>query len=294
MDHAGEIERLTRCVRPSAGIITMIGVSHLENLGTRENILKAKMEICAGLPDGAPLVLNADNDLLPEAQVPARLRAVWFGVERDADVRARDVQTGPQGTTFTIEDKEYGNFSVSIPTAGLHTVYDALAAYAAATRLGLDPATCAAALSRYQTTGMRQNIVEKGGVTVIEDCYNASPDSMKAAISVLKALPNPRKVALLGDMLELGDASEAGHRHTGEWAAEASVDVLIAYGPRSAAMAEAAKAKGVTTVHCQNAQEVLQCLRQFVHPGDALLAKASHAMKLEDLLQEYYAELPQA
>lgn len=294
MDHAGEIERLTRCVRPSAGIITMIGVSHLENLGTRENILKAKMEICAGLPDGAPLVLNADNDLLPEAQVPARLRAVWFGVERDADVRARDVQTGPQGTTFTIEDREYGNFSVSIPTAGLHTVYDALAAYAAATRLGLAPATCAAALSRYQTTGMRQNIVEKGGVTVIEDCYNASPDSMKAAISVLKALPNPRKVALLGDMLELGDASEAGHRHTGEWAAEAGVDVLIAYGPRSAAMAEAAKAKGVTTVHCQNAQEVLQCLRQFVHPGDALLAKASHAMKLEDLLQEYYAELPQA
>lgn len=294
MDHAGEIERLTRCVRPSAGIITMIGVSHLENLGTRENILKAKMEICAGLPDGAPLVLNADNDLLPEAQVPTRLRAVWFGVERDADVRARDVQTGPQGTTFTIEDREYGNFSVSIPTAGLHTVYDALAAYAAATRLGLDPAACAAALSRYQTTGMRQNIVEKGGVTVIEDCYNASPDSMKAAISVLKALPNPRKVALLGDMLELGDASEAGHRHTGEWAAEAGVDVLIAYGPRSAAMAEAAKAKGVTTVHCQNAQEVLQCLRQFVHPGDALLAKASHAMKLEDLLQEYYAELPQA
>lgn len=294
MDHAGEIERLTRCVRPSAGIITMIGVSHLENLGTRENILKAKMEICAGLPDGAPLVLNADNDLLPEAQVPARLRAVWFGVERDADVRARDVQTGPQGTTFTIEDKEYGKFPVSIPTAGLHTVYDALAAYAAATRLGLDPAACAAALSRYQTTGMRQNIVEKGGVTVIEDCYNASPDSMKAAISVLKALPNPRKVALLGDMLELGDASEAGHRHTGEWAAEAGVDVLIAYGPRSAAMAEAAKAKGVTTVHCQNAQEVLQCLRQFVHPGDALLAKASHAMKLEDLLQEYYAELPQA
>ena len=294
MDHAGEIERLTRCVRPSAGIITMVGVSHLENLGTRENILKAKMEICAGLPDGAPLVLNADNDLLPEAQVPTRLRAVWFGVERDADVRARDVQTGPQGTTFTIEDKEYGKFPVSIPTAGLHTVYDALAAYAAATRLGLDPAACAAALSRYQTTGMRQNIVEKGGVTVIEDCYNASPDSMKAAISVLKALPNPRKVALLGDMLELGDASEAGHRHTGEWAAEAGVDVLIAYGPRSAAMAEAAKAKGVTTVHCQNAQEVLQCLRQFVHPGDALLAKASHAMKLEDLLQEYYAELPQA
>lgn len=294
MDHAGEIERLTRCVRPSAGIITMIGVSHLENLGTRENILKAKMEICAGLPDGAPLVLNADNDLLPTAQVPARLRAVWFGIEKDADVRAENIVTGAQGTSFTIVDRENGSFPVSIPTAGVHTVYDALSAYAAATRLGLDPARCAAALSSYQTTGMRQHIVEKGGVTVIEDCYNASPDSMKAAISVLKALPNTRKIALLGDMLELGDASEEGHRHTGEWVAEAGIDVLIAYGPRSGAMAEAAKAQGVTTVHCQNEQEVLQCLRQFVQPGDALLAKASHAMKLEELLQDYYAGLPQA
>lgn len=294
MDHAGEIERLTRCARPSAGIITMIGVSHLENLGTRENILKAKMEICAGLPDGAPLVLNADNDLLPTAQIPTRLRPVWFGIEKEADVRAQNVQTGAQGTNFTIVDRTYGSFQAQIPTVGLHTVYDALAAYTAATRLGLDPAACAQALSRYQTTGMRQNIVEKGGVTVIEDCYNASPDSMKAAISVLKELPNTRKIALLGDMLELGEASEEGHRQTGVWVAQAGIDVLIAYGPRSAAMAQAAQAQGVTTVHCQNAQEVLQCLQQFVQPGDALLAKASHAMKLEDLLQDYYAGLPQA
>ncbi len=99
---------------------------------------------------------------------------------------------------------------------------------------GLDAARCAAALATYQTTGMRQHIVEKGGVTFIEDCYNASPDSMRAALSVLKALPNTRKIALLGDMLELGDASEDGHRHTGEWAADAGVDQLIAYGPRSA------------------------------------------------------------
>lgn len=294
MDHAGEIERLTRCARPSAGIITMIGVSHLENLGTRENILKAKMEICAGLPDGAPLVLNADNDLLPTAQIPTRLRPVWFGIEKAADVRAQNVQTEAQGTTFTIVDRTHGSFQAQIPTVGLHTVYDALAAYTAATRLGLDPAACAQALSRYQTTGMRQNIVEKGGVTVIEDCYNASPDSMKAAISVLKELPNTRKIALLGDMLELGEASEEGHRQTGVWVAQAGIDVLIAYGPRSAAMAQAAQEQGVTTVHCQNAQEVLQCLQQFVQPGDALLAKASHAMKLEDLLQDYYAGLPQA
>ena len=282
MDHLGEIERLARCARPSAGIITMIGVSHLENLGTRENILKAKMEICAGLPDGAPLALNADNDLL-------------FGIESEtADVRAADIHTGTEGTTFTLVDKAYGSFAVSIPTAGLHTVYDALAAYAAATRLGLDPARCAAALSRYQATGMRQHIVEKGGITFIEDCYNASPDSMKAALSVLKALPNARKIALLGDMLELGDASESGHRATGEWAADAGVSLLIAYGPNSAVMAEAAKKRGIATVHCQTAAEVLQYLQQSVRPGDAVLAKASHAMKLDEILADFYAALPQA
>ena len=237
MDHLGEIERLTRCARPSAGIITMIGVSHLENLGTRENILKAKMEICAGLPDGAPLALNADNDLLPTASVPARLCPVWFAIESEiADVRAADVQT----------------------------------------------------------TGMRQHIVEKGGITFIEDCYNASPDSMKAALSVLKALPNARKIALLGDMLELGDASESGHRETGEWAADAGVSLLIAYGPNSAAMAEAAKNRGIATVHCQTAAEVLQYLQQSVRPGDAVLAKASHAMKLDEILADFYAALPQA
>lgn len=293
MSNLGEIERLARCARPNAGIITMVGVSHLESLGTRENILKAKLEICAGLPDGAPLALNADNDLLPTAKIPPRLRPVWFGIDAEnADVRAVDIAPAGTGTSFTLVDKEFGKFEVTIPTAGRHTVYDALAAYAAATRLGLDAARAAAALADYRTTGMRQNIVEKQGVTVIEDCYNASPDSMKAALSVLHDLPvQGRRIALLGDMLELGDATETGHRQTGEWAAGAGVDLLIAYGSLSTAMAEAAKAKEVSVIHCQTAQEVVQCLQQNVHPGDALLAKASHAMGLEDVLQKFYAEM---
>ena len=293
MSNLGEIERLARCARPNAGIITMVGVSHLESLGTRENILKAKLEICAGLPDGAPLALNADNDLLPTAKIPPRLRPVRFGIDAEnADVRAVDIAPAGTGTSFTLVDKEFGKFEVTIPTAGRHTVYDALAAYAAATRLGLDAARAAAALADYRTTGMRQNIVEKQGVTVIEDCYNASPDSMKAALSVLHDLPvQGRRIALLGDMLELGDATETGHRQTGEWAAGAGVDLLIAYGSLSTAMAEAAKAKEVSVIHCQTAQEVVQCLQQNVHPGDALLAKASHAMGLEDVLQKFYAEM---
>ena len=278
MSHLGEIARLVRAARPSAGIITMIGVSHLENLGTRENILKAKMEICQGLPDGAPLVLNADDDLLPTAQIPGRLRPVWFG------------------TLVDNVDGETYEFSVTIPTAGVHTVYDALAAYTAATRLGLERARAARALASYQTTGMRQNIVQHGGVTFIEDCYNASPDSMKAALQILhdrQPGPGGRRIAVLGDMLELGAASEPGHRQTGKWAADAA-DLLVAYGPLSAAMAEAARQKGLQTIHCQAAEEVVEYLRQNVRPGDVVLAKASHAMKLDDVLKQLYAALPNA
>ena len=294
MSALGEIARLTRTARPSAGIITMIGVSHLENLGSRENILKAKLEICQGLPDGAPLVLNGDDEMLRGAALPARLRPVWFSRQgTDADVCAMDIRDVADGTDFTLRDAEYGEFPVHIPTQGLHTVSDALAAYAAATRLGLDAARAAAALSNYRTTGMRQNIVHHGGVTFIEDCYNASPDSMRAALDILnRQVPGPegRRIAVLGDMLELGSASEQAHRQTGEWAAEVA-DILLAVGPNSTAMAEAAFQK-VTTLHCQNTQEVVEYLRLNLRPGDVVLAKASHAMQFEEMLHTLYAILP--
>ena len=153
-------------------------------------------------------MLNADDDLLPTAQIPGRLRPVWFGIRSSsADVRAINIHTVGEGTGFTLVDNVDGEtyeFSVTIPTAGVHTVYDALAAYTAATRLGLERARAARALASYQTTGMRQNIVQHGGVTFIEDCYNASPDSMKAALQILHdRQPGPGRIAVLGDMLEL-------------------------------------------------------------------------------------------
>lgn len=295
MSALGEIARLVRTARPAAGIITMIGVSHLENLGSRENILKAKLEICQGLPDGAPLVLNGDDAMLRGASLPGRLRPVWFGIDdAAADVRAEEIRDADGGTAFTLVDAEHGRFAVTIPTVGLHTVRDALAAYAAATRLGLDPARAAAALARYQTTGMRQNVAEHGGVTFIEDCYNASPDSMRAALDILaRRTPGPggRRIAVLGDMFELGDASEAAHRETGAWAADAA-DLLIAVGERSAAMGQEARKKGAATLYCQNTGEVVEYLGSNLRPGDVVLAKASHAMGFEQMLTALYAVLP--
>ena len=174
---------------------------------------------------------------------------------------------------------------------GLHTVGDALAAYAAATRLGLEPARAAAALADYTPSGHRQNIVRHGGVTVIEDCYNASPDSMRAALGVLRGLPG-RHVAVLGDMLELGAAEQSAHREIGELAAKSGVELLIACGPRSKAMAEAAAAAGTATWHCQTAAEVVGYLQEIVRPGDAILFKASHSVGLEESLAAFYKAWP--
>ena len=292
MSGLGEIERLSRAARPSAGIITTVGSSHLEMLGTRENILKAKLEICAGLPDGAPLVLNADNDLLPAANLPGRLRPVWFSADAQntaADVRAVNIEEGLASTTFTLLDAEHGRLpAVTIPTVGVHTVRDALAAYTAATRLGLDPVRAAAALADYLPSGMRQHTVEHGSITVIEDCYNAAPESMQAALAVLQKRPEKRHVALLGDMLELGSVTEAAHRAVGELAADTGVDLLITCGDLGAGIGRAAAAKGVATLHCQTARDVVNCLQQHLRPGDVLLAKASHAVGLEQALKEYY------
>src|SRR5699024_3573967 len=148
-------------------------------------------EICAGLPDGAPLALNADDEYLCKAKdqglIPGRLAPVWYGIDAPwADVRAEAVESGPEGERFTLTDGGE-RFDVGLPALGRHNVYNALAAYTAASRLGLDKAKCAAALENYQATGMRQHVVKKAGLTVVEDCYNASPDSMKASLSMFKA-----------------------------------------------------------------------------------------------------------
>lgn len=300
MSALGEIRRLSRAARPDAGIITCIGVSHMETLGSRENILKAKLEICTGLPDGAPLALNGDDEYLrlaqQQGQIPERLNPVWYGIEDErCQVRAQDLQTTKDGIRFVIEDRDYGRFEAFIPVQGRHNVYDALAAYAAATRMGLAPDRCAAALAEYQSTGMRQHVVHKNGLTVIEDCYNASPDSMRASLAMFGELdiPDGRKFALLGDMLELGKLEQAAHAEVGRLAAQAGLSGLAAYGPASRGMAEAAREAGLAnTVWCAEPQQALEWLKASLKPGDALIAKASRGMKLENILKALYGEQP--
>ena len=291
MSHAGEIDRLARAARPDVGIITCIGVSHIGNLGSQENICKAKLEICNGLPEGAPLVLNYDDPFLRKAVLPAHVRPVWFSLsDENADVCALSIRQETDGMSFVLEDQEEGTFVVKIPAMGKHNVANALAAYCAATRLGCDAKRVIRGLSNFEQTGRRQKVVDSEGVTVIEDCYNANPDSMKAALAMFKDFPCKRRFALLGDMLELGELSREAHEELGRLAAESGLYCLITYGEQAKRTAVVAAAKGVETLHAENYREAADALLDRVQPGDAILVKASHGMALEKVLDIFYEE----
>ena len=291
MSHAGEIDRLARAARPDVGIITCIGVSHIGNLGSQENICKAKLEICAGLPEGAPLVLNGDDPFLRKAELPEHVRPVWFSLgDEGADVCALSIQQEADGMSFVLEDHEEGTFMVHIPAMGRHNVANALAAYCAATRLGLNARKVLRGISNFEQTGMRQKIVHSNGVDVIEDCYNANPDSMKAALAMFREYPCKRRFALLGDMLELGDLSREAHEEVGRQAAESGIDTLITYGEQARRTAVVAAAKGLTTLHANTYREAADALLRLMQPGDALLVKASRGMALEKVLELFYKE----
>ena len=291
MSHAGEIERLSKCARPDVGIITCIGVSHIGNLGSQENICKAKLEICAGLPEGAPLVLNGDDPFLRKAVLPDHVRPVWFSLgDENADVCALSIQQDEKGMSFVLEDHEEGTFLVKIPAMGRHNVANALAAYCAATRLGLDARRVIAGLADFEQTGMRQKVVHARGVDVIEDCYNANPDSMKAALAMFREYPCKRRFALLGDMLELGEISRAAHEEVGRQAVENKVDYLVTYGEQAKRIAVVAAAKGLPTLHADTYAQAAETLLNKMQPGDALLVKASRGMALEKVLEIFYKE----
>ena len=295
MSHAGEIDRLVRAARPDVGIITCIGVSHIGNLGSQENICKAKLEICNGLPEGAPLVLNYDDPFLRKAVLPAHVRPVWFSLsDENADVCALSIRQETDGMSFVLEDQEHGTFVVNIPAMGRHNVANALAAYCAATRLGCDAKKVIRGLSNFEQTGRRQKVVDSEGVTVIEDCYNANPDSMKAALAMFKDFPCKRRFALLGDMLELGELSREAHEELGRLAAESGLYCLITYGEQAKRTAVVAAAKGVETLHADSYREAADALLSRVQPGDAILVKASHGMALEKVLDIFYEEHQEA
>lgn len=286
MNHFGEIHRLSTAARPTVALITNIGTSHIENLGSREGILKAKLEILDGLEKGSTLILNGDNDMLSAVRNDD-YNIAFCGVE-NGDFKAENIEEGDNETSFDIS--YFGKSQrVVIPTVGLHNVYNALYAFAVGYYLDIEPQLCADSLMKYKPEGMRQRSVSLGGVTFIEDCYNASPDSMRAAVSTLSNIKGNKKIAVFSDMLELGGYSRQAHTDVGRMTADADIDYLLTVGELSRYTVSGAKeSKMENAFHFDSKEELADRLLDILEKGDAVIFKASRGMKLEDVIHSVY------
>ena len=293
MVNLGEIRELTVPAKPDIAVITCIGTCHIENLGSRENIKKAKFEIVEGLKKGGTLLLNKDNDMLQSVCLPEH-NVVYYSVrDVSADIVAKDIAEHDGETDFVIVTKD-GEYPAHIPTMGEHNVLNALAGFGAGVAAGIEPEQCAAALANFKNTGMRQKIKVCRGVTVVEDCYNANPDSMKAAMKTLgaqKLADGAQKIAVLGDMLELGAVAESSHYEIGKFAAE-NADMIFCYGDLSKLIAAGAWVNGMRTTafHFETKEELAKELRKTAKPGDMVWIKASRGMRFEDIAETFYEE----
>ena len=291
MSDFNEISRMTRAVKPDAAIISNIGVSHIEHLGSREGILRAKLEILEGMKADAPVILNGDDDMLVTVR-PGAHPVIYYGIENEnSSFKASEITSKESETGLTVGFSG-GSGRVNLPFPGRHNVYNALAAVAAGTLFGIDVQSGLEALKNYVPAGMRQRINKKCGITFIEDCYNASPDSQAAALAVLGGMNAERRIAVIGDMLELGSVSEEAHYGVGKKAGENAIDVVFTYGERSLETAKGAKDAGVKLVKSfGDKNELAEELKAFLKEGDAALFKASRGMKLEDVIYSVYESL---
>lgn len=288
MNHKGEIHRLAKATKPTFAVITNIGVSHIENLGSRENILKAKLEILDGMKKGSTLIVNGDNDLLSNLKLE-NFNVIKFGIENDCEIKAININQLDNETEFDVEYNKK-KCSVKIPTVGIHNVYNALSAIAVGIQFDISVEDCAKALQNYVPAGMRQRVKNVGKITVIEDCYNASPDSVRASLKALDELANGRrKIAVLGDMLELGNYSKTAHEMSGHEAVKNGVDILLTYGELSKHTYNIAKENGIK--ECKSfidKDKLISYLIDIVQDDDTILFKASRGMALEEVINALY------
>lgn len=289
MEALGDVHKLSLAAKPKAAVITCIGISHLERLKTRENILKAKLEMCDGMPADGILVMNGDDDYLPQAQITNPANVYYYGIKNtSADVVAKDIRTVGLTTQFTIEDKEYGEIPCVVPTIGDHNVLNALSAYTLVSRMGFDARQVAANLAGYVVSGQRQKFVQKGDILFIEDCYNAAPDSMKAAVDTIKTVGKGRTIAVFGDMMELGDDEAALHRSVGEYAKEKGVDCVWTHGERAKHICAGF---GDGALSFEDKKQLGEYIIANLQPQDTIVFKASHSRRFEDIIEQVYKGL---
>lgn len=282
MSNLGEIERLAKVARPDLGIITNIGLSHIENLKSRENILKAKMEITSFFGRDNKLIINGDNDML-QSLTSEDYKIIKIGLENDYNFTASRIIINNDHIKFNVVEggKEVENpIEVGIP--GMHNVLNSLLAIAAARELGVTYEEISKGIESLEFTSMRLDIVNCGKYIIINDAYNASPDSMEAALDVLKNYEGKRKIAVLGTMKELGHEAFNAHMRVGSYARKSNVDLLLTAGEFNDAFRNGYGDESIFTFH--TGEELLSYLSTTIKEGDVILVKASRTMKFESIV----------
>ena len=290
MNHLGEISKLTKIAKPKVSVITNVGTSHIGNLGSRENILKAKLEILEGME--VPLVvINNDNDMLhnwaKENEYKVNIRT--FGMENKSECMAENIEKSENSSKF-ICNCEGDKFNIEVPVGGDVFILNALCASLVGRMLNLSNEEIQKGISSFELTKKRMEIINlENDITIINDSYNASFDSMKAAIEYLANTNSKRKIAILGDMFELGEFSEELHRNVGKVVAKNRIDLLFTIGEDAKYISKEAENGGLEKkkiIHFNNREELIEKIKNTMEKGDSILFKASNGIKLFEIVQE--------
>ncbi len=283
MSHMGEINYLASVAKPDVAVITNIGMSHIENLGSRENIAKSKMQICDYFTKDNTLIVNGDDEFLKNVSGDFQIKT--YGIDnKNCDIVAENIENlGMDGTRFTAKiDGYYHEFLVKIP--GVHNVYNALAAILTGLHYDIPISDIASGIREFLPSAMRLEVLVSGGVTIINDCYNSSPDSIRAAIKVLRDAKGGRKIAVLGDVLEMGEFAKKEMYEVGK--SLTGIDALVCVGENSKYMADGARDAGIKeNHHFMSNSDAIDFLDDFLLDGDNVLVKASRGMHFEEIVK---------
>lgn len=287
MNHLGEIELLSRIAKPTIGIIVNVGTAHIGNLGSRENILKAKLEILSGMKC-KKIVVNNDNDMLHDwykaNKQNSNIEILTYGIENESTKVAKDIVLKEERCSYKtkIEGKEE---RVCMPITGEHFILNSLASIIIGEELGLNKEEIKSGIEGLELTKKRMDIYNVAGVKIINDAYNASFESIKAGFEILDNYENSRKIAVIGDMFELGEYSQEIHREVGKEFLKHKIDILICSGENSKYIIEEVKMNCNNMHYVENKLEIVEMLAKIVKPQDVILFKASNGMKFFELAE---------
>ena len=285
MSEPGEMARLAQIAAPQLGVVTNIGVSHIENLGSRERICEEKLHLADGFKPDQVMILNGDDDMLVRLRGTDRFATVFYGLGEENDFRAEQVQVRGGRTEFILTAGDR-RIAMSLGIPGTHNVMNALAAMAVADHFGVDLEAAAEKLASFRGFARRLQIGTEGGYTYVDDTYNASPASMRAALEVLAHVETEgKRIAVLAAMLELGPVAPRYHYETGAYGATLPVDLVVTVGTLAQEIGRAYREAGIPVVTCETNAEAAEAVIRRRTPGDVILLKGSNGMHLGEVLQ---------